>query len=124
MMRAQVFIPGPLPGMNEMIAAAKSGRGKASAYARMKATWTAVVATHARRAFAANYFGRVRVFCAWSEEAMRRDPDNVTAAVKFVLDGLVEAKILHCDRWHCVAGIQHEWEVGAVPGVLVELENA
>jgi hypothetical protein len=124
---ARVFIPGPLPGMNEILAAAKSGNGRRNGYGRLKATWNAVVATHARRALAPGVFERVRLHCMWIEKDRRRDPDNVTAAVKFILDGLVDAGILRGDGWSCVVGIEHDWAVGgdrSAPGVFVSLEPA
>lgn len=128
-MRARVVIPGPMPGQNEIIAAAKSGHGKGNAYSRMKATWGAIVATQARKALQP-CAGAVRLICTWVEKDRRRDPDNVTAAVKFVLDGLVAAGIIAGDGWEHVSAIEHNWTVAgkgrgvySSPGVVVELEE-
>lgn len=123
-MKATLWIGGPLPGMNEIIAAAKSGRGKGNAYSRQKALWTSVVARHARSRRLGHFTSPVAISCVWHEATKRRDPDNVQAAVKFVLDGLVEAGVLDGDRYADVASIRHEVIVSGVPGVRVEITDA
>lgn len=117
------FIAGRLPGMNEIIKAAKSGRGKVNAYARQKAEFTAVCANAAIRS------GIRPVDCCdvklrWHEPARRRDPDNLCAATKFVLDGLVSACVLRNDGWDDVLSLSHSWLVtDGVSGVMVTIES-
>lgn len=120
-MTSQVFfVSGPLPGQNEIIAAAKGARGTGRIYSAMKKTWTDRVAWAAKAA-------RLRpVECAtfdfrWVEGSQRRDMDNVRAAAKFVLDGLVAAKVLPNDGWKQVAGFSDSFEVGEKPGVWVTI---
>ncbi len=116
------FVPGPLPGMNEIIAAAKSGRGKGNAYSRQKLLWTSTVAFHARSRSIGHLPSPVSVSCVWHEATKRRDPDNIQAAVKFVLDGLVEAGILSGDRRADIAAVRHEVIESKTAGVAVTVE--
>jgi Holliday junction resolvase RusA-like endonuclease len=109
--------------MNEIVAAAKSGRGKGNAYSRQKALWTAVVARHARSRRIGHLASPVSVYCVWHEATRRRDPDNVQAAVKFILDGLVEAGVLAGDRWTDIQSVSHALVVSSTPGVAVTIET-
>ncbi len=119
-MTQYLWIPGPMPGFNEIIAAAKSGRGKAVAYSRMKADWTSIVAAFARRLVTVDY---AKLHFTWKEKTIRRDPDNVSAAAKFVIDGLVKACVLPDDGWRFVKAISHEFVVDIKPGVAVMIEG-
>ncbi len=121
------FVPGPLPGLNEIIAACKSGRGKQNAYARMKSEWSGIVAAHARSQ-RIPCMDHVTITLHWYERRVGRkrgrDPDNIMAAVKFVLDGLVDAGVLADDGVDDVRAIRHEWTFGLVtPGVQVAIES-
>ena len=117
------FVPGPLPGLNEIIAAAKVG-GRGKAYSDMKRTAGDVVKTSIIW-LNMHRMGRVSVTCTWSEPNRRRDPDNIFAGVKFILDGLVDSGILAGDGWRHIAGIQHKLTIDKDhPGVWVELQEA
>jgi hypothetical protein len=122
--RQTFFVPGPLPGMNEIVGAAKSGRGKGNAYSRQKALWTSVVARHARSRRIGPFATPVFVTCVWHEATARRDPDNVHAGVKFVLDGLVQSGALKGDGRSCIAGVAHSVLTKPLPGVQVTLDDA
>jgi hypothetical protein len=115
------FIPGPLPGLNEIIAAAKGCGGRGRAYSAMKATWTQTCALHALSS-GLRRVDRVRLAFRWVERDRKRNPDNIAAAHKFILDGLVTAKILDNDGWSQVAGWSDTFEVGKRPGVEVTVE--
>ena len=124
-MTASVFIPGPLPGFNEIIAAAKSGRGKGNAYARMKKQWGETVWAFAKSARMKPVDGQASVLFVWFERDRRRDIDNVSAAAKFVLDGLVKAGVLANDNQASVFSIEHHFVVDKkTPGVRVTVEPA
>lgn len=114
-------VAGPLPGMNEIVAAAKSGRGKGNAYSRQKATWTSAVALAALTVRVEHFAGPVSLHCLWHERDARRDPDNVAAGVKFVLDGLVQAGILRGDGRRWITSILHDVVTDAGPGVTVTI---
>jgi hypothetical protein len=106
--------------MNEMIAAAKSGRGKGNAYARMKSKWTNDIAIHVKAA-RIRPVPRAHIRFIWHETSRQRNPDNVAAGQKFCIDGLVVAKVLENDGWSQIVGFTHAWEVSAKPGVMVSL---
>jgi hypothetical protein len=89
------------PGMNEMIAAAKKSP---YAYSAMKKKFTQIVAWEAKIHLTKRK--NASFIFKWYEENNRRDPDNVAAAKKFVLDGLVMAEIIPKDTRKCVLG----WE--------------
>ncbi len=110
------WIPGEFPSMNEIIAAAKSGRGRSNAYSRMKARFTAIAMNAVS---GMNPVSSCSIHCQWTSKNSRKDPDNVAAGVKFVLDGLVNAKILPGDGRKHVVGISHSFVVSKIPGVQI-----
>jgi hypothetical protein len=113
-------IVGPLPGMNEMIAAAKGSGGRGRGYATMKLAWTLKVKSEAK---GLRPVSRAFLRFTWFESSRRRDPDNVCAAKKFILDGLVAAGVLPKDGWASVAGFSDRWAVDkARPRVEVTIE--
>lgn len=104
-MTANLWVPGPLPGMNELIAAAKGSGGRGAGYARIKRTWTDIVMALAQGKKLPRFPGRVLLSFSWVERDRRRDPDNVAAGGrKLILDGLVAAGILRGDGWRTVFG--------------------
>ncbi|MDQ1343253.1 MAG: hypothetical protein QG571_1874, partial [Pseudomonadota bacterium] len=76
------WVPGPLPGLNEIIAAAKGSGGKGLAYSRMKEQWTGTIYFLARSARIPR-LSRVRIILDWGHANQRHDPDNVEAGKKF-----------------------------------------
>jgi len=119
------WVPGPLPGMNEIVAAAKGCGGKGYGYSTLKKAWTEKVALHALAArIPKGKFTRVRLHFTWVERDGARDPDNVEAGQKFVWDGLVQAKVLPNDRRANNAGTTHTHRIGVPSGVEVEIEDA
>lgn len=126
MTAAEFFVPGPLPGNNEIIDACKRkvrrGSGLFPAYMVMKQQWMVVVIAAARRA-KLNTYGDSKVSFAfhWLEPDRRRDPDNVSSGGrKIVLDGLVKGGYLKNDGWKNVRGWSDSWDVSAKnPGVRV-----
>lgn len=121
------WVPGPLPGMNEIVAAAKVG-GKGHAYSAMKSKWTNLVKLNALAArIPKGKFTKVRLHMLWSEASKpngaQRDPDNIEAGQKFVWDGLVEAEILPNDKRANNAGSTHSHVLGPLAGVEVTIEE-
>jgi len=115
------FIPGPLPGLNEMIDQAKGCGGRGARYARIKDQWTQTCALHALAA-ELKPMARVQLEFHWIERTRQRNPDNIAAAHKYILDGLVTAKVLANDGWKQVAGWSDSFEVGDRLGVWVTVE--
>ena len=71
----------------------------------MKKKWTHAVAKLARHMDPMNE--PVRIEFVWVEGNRRRDLDNIAAATKFVLDGIVEAGILPDDSQKWVRSLHH-----------------
>ena len=112
-------IEGRLPGLNEMIDAAKKGKGKYQPYSMMKQTYTDMVAWLAKKLPA---YEKAVLVITWYEPDRRRDPDNIMAGQKFILDGLVAAGTIPNDSQKYVRGIMHRFEVDRQnPRVEVEI---
>ena len=122
---ASLWIPGPLPNLNDMLDAAKGSGGRGMGYSAMKKAWSEVVwaaALQARIQRPGPFAGPVHVSFLWIERDQRRDIDNVAAAKKFILDGLVTARVLSGDGWKGVQGFSDHFAVDAArPGVHVTI---
>lgn len=113
-----------LPGLNEMLDAAKIRKGAWSKYAEMKMVYGALCKDDIKRAKLTPYTGPVRIHFVWVEKNRKRDKDNVVAGQKFILDALVARQILTNDGWKQIASITHAWTVSKTPGVHVVIEDA
>ncbi len=115
------FIPGRLPGFNDII---KEARGNKYGSNVQKQNFTTMVYTAIRVAFR-NYkpMKKVWITCTWVEKDKRRDPDNIVSAKKYICDGLVLAGMLKNDGWGQIAGFTDTWAVGKEPGVFVEIKE-
>lgn len=123
-MNQTLWVPGKLPNLNDMIAAAKGARGRGYLYSKMKKEWTSTVSLLAKAAGLTTHTGPVRVHFVYHEETKRRDLDGVSGgARKLILDGLVDAGVLPNDGPKHVVGLVDEVVYGAgKPGVLVVIE--
>ena len=112
-------IPGRLPGFNEIIEAAKQGKGNYQPYARMKEEYTTMVAWLAKKLPA---YEKVALIITWYEPDLRRDPDNIMGGQKFIMDGLVQAGVIPDDSQKYILGIYHRFKVDRKnPRVEVEI---
>lgn len=126
-------IHGSLPGMNEMINAAKTKlRSRSRSIKTARGTKYELLKREAGKAVFAAIQGKsikpmswAVVSIHWRNENKKKDPDNVAAGIKVVLDSLVEAGILENDGWkHIHPPITHTWEVDTLhPRVIVTLEG-
>ena len=115
-------IPGKLPGFNEIIRAAKMGRGNYQPYANMKHEYGDAITYLAKKL--PNY-GVVNITIKWYEPDSRRDIDNIASGVKFILDALVNAGTIKDDSQKYVKSISHEFYVDKQNArVEVELQEA
>ncbi len=87
-----IEIPGRLPGLNEIIDAAKLSP---YIYSKMKDRYTNIIAWTAK--MMPKFEGKVDIKIKWIEPNGNRDPDNVAAGKKFILDGLVKSGIIKND---------------------------
>jgi len=122
-MSKTIYLPGKLPGMNEIIAAAKSGSGKGNAYARMKKEWTNIVCLTVQQ-FIGTPMECVDIQFEWWCSSKRRDPDNIVVGRKFILDGLVQAGILKNDGWKQIKSFSDTWRRGAKDGVFITITES
>jgi len=110
-MEQTIFIPGPLPGLNELLLAKgrmfPGGRGKRwNGYANIKKQVGETIYWHMIQAHLVPV-RQARFRFVWCERDRRRDPDNVAAGGrKIIFDALVKAKILHDDGPDQI----HGWE--------------
>jgi hypothetical protein len=126
--RWHFWVPGQLPGMNEIVATAKGAGGRGYTYAKVKKRWTNDVALHVIAAGVPKGLKMIRIECHWieplHENKSSRDPDNIEAGQKFLWDGLVLAKVIPNDKRANNAGSSHRHSNGCVPGVEVIVVDA
>ena len=99
----KLIIPGRLPGLNDMIDAARASRYGS---ALQKQVNTELVAWCVKKAKIPK-MDRASLKITWYEPNMKRDPDNVQSAVKYIWDGLVTAGVLTNDGWKQQGPVQH-----------------
>jgi Holliday junction resolvase RusA-like endonuclease len=112
-------VPMQLPGLNEIIEAAKSHW---SVYREMKKTYQEAVEWTAKRIAP---FDRAYLDITWFEPDRRRDLDNIAAGKKFILDGLQAIGKIENDGWKQIAGFTDTFEVDKQdPRVEVKIRRA
>lgn len=117
----RLWIPGKLPGMNDLIGAAKGFGGRGYGYSKLKRQWTDTIILLAKAA-KLQPVKRARLGFLWVEESRRRDPDNIAAGGrKLILDGLVKAGVLPGDGWAVVESWADTFALGAFAGVEVSI---
>ncbi|MGA9377839.1 MAG: hypothetical protein WBV73_03465 [Phormidium sp.] len=96
------------PTLNEIIGTARSN---VYASAKEKRAWTNRIAVEC---FGRKQFpDRVWIEFIWKIKNFRRDPDNISAAAKFVMDGLVEGGIIQDDSLKFIMSpVLHWYEKG------------
>ena len=121
-----------MPNLNDAIVAkGTSFRGGRSAYTEMasQARRSVVVACRMQRIAPIPDGHTAWFWFRWIESRMTRDPDNIAAAEKWVLDGLRDAGVLRNDGWKHVAApdgvptLAHSFEHrrGESSGVAVDI---
>lgn len=120
-MRITILYPFAFPGMNEIISMAKVPfRGRKAGRRQNFYSITKANLTHSCCQIALDYFKEkslplpikvpVTLHFLWKITA-NRDPDNVSAGEKFIIDGLVWAKILKDDGARQIKGIYHDFKI-------------
>jgi Holliday junction resolvase RusA-like endonuclease len=102
-------IPGQLPGMNEIIKAAKSHFGS---YSKLKKEYSEsiinCILAGAMKTNRCIFSCQVDVNITWHCANKRRDPDNIMAGTKFILDALQVSGVIKNDNWNGIRRIAHE----------------
>lgn len=109
-----LVIRGRLPGMNDIINAARNNRYGA---AKQKRETEALIRAQLPRGL--KVAGRQDWTFTWIEPNERRDPDNIAAAVKFIFDALQSHGVIERDGWKQVGSIRHRYDKGE-NGVRIE----
>jgi hypothetical protein len=102
----KLTIPGELPGLNEILAAATTHR---MAYATMKSDYTGLVVLCTGKI--KKIEGPAHYCITWYSRNAKRDPDNVAGGIKFIFDGLVAAGKIPNDTRKYIKGIEHRFEI-------------
>ena len=126
-----LFIPGPLPGLNQLLQAkAKMGQ---KVY-RNGIRWNGLANLKKQHGDAIYWeamaqklkpMTRAYLIFEWHELDDTRDPDNLVAGGrKIILDALVKAGILPDDGWEHIVGWRDQWRLVATkPGVLITMDE-
>lgn len=127
----EFYVPGPLPGLNDLVAWAKRPGGKVgrsgrqwSAYAEQKRDWEEGIVVAILNAKIIPSPGLVFIRYVWFEPNRRRDPSNIAAGGrKLIEDALVRIGILRNDGWRSITGFSDHFATTCkLPGVRVSLE--
>lgn len=113
-------IEGRLPGMNDIIGVASRNR---YASGTLKKKSTELCATYALQIKPIK--NPIKITCEWIEPNEKRDLDNISAGIKYILDGLVMSGRLQNDTRRWVRGITHLFPPAdkANPRIIISLEE-
>ena len=68
--------------------------------------------------------GRNNYHFTWYCKNRKKDPSNISYAVKFIFDGLEMAGVIENDGWKQISGITHKFEVDKKnPRVVIDIES-
>lgn len=114
-------VVGRLPGMNDIIAVSKKGKGAYQPYSLMKKYYQDILR---------GYFNKlpgyevIKITIDWYEPNQRRDVDNITAGTKFIMDSLVQTSVIKDDSQRYVKSITHNIFVDKEnPRIIVNIEE-
>jgi hypothetical protein len=116
----RLWLPWRLPGLNEIIGAAKGCGGRGLGYSTMKSKTTQDIAWQIKAARIPP-LKAARFKFTWAEPSRQRDKDNIAAGRKFIMDAFKLVKVWGNDGWKQVIGWSDEFQVSDKPGVLVEI---
>jgi len=108
------------PTLNEQI---REARSHWSISAKTKTEWTGIIATEAYGS--PTFPSKVWIDFVWGLPRFSRDPDNVSAAAKYIFDGLAKAKVIKNDNLTVVQSpVIHWYEKDKVPSVMVTIADS
>ena len=110
-MTVTLTLPFVLPGLNEYINAERRHR---YAGAQMKRKSQTAVAAYIKQQLHIKFKKPVHISYAWIERNKRRDPSNIAAfGRKVIEDALVQRGVLPNDGWQYVSGFTDSFAVDA-----------
>lgn len=95
-----IVINGELPGLNEMTNANRTHWSK-GAKLKKEATRRCMIAFMGKKVTEP-----FKMTCHWYCKNKKKDPDNISSARKFILDGMQEANCIKNDGWDQVKGFE------------------
>ena len=104
----RLIIRAKMPNLNDVIAASKRHW---SYYSKEKKRWTDVAAFEAKAQGLYKMRLPVWVRTTYFMKTRRGDPDNVRVAIKYILDGLVQAGVLEDDSQRWIVGFQDLYDL-------------
>lgn len=108
-MQYKLTIHGTLPGLNEYT---KSNRTNKYAAAQMKRTTQSLIGYCISQQLRNVHITQpVQIAFTWYEVNKKRDKDNVAFAKKFILDALVEHKVLQNDGWQNIDSFSDSFKI-------------
>lgn len=116
----KIFLPGKLPGFNELEAASRGNKYAAAAEKKkhIKRIANFIFISQGR----AVKLERICIDFLWVEPNKKRDPDNFAAGKKLIIDALVHSGIIKNDGWNEIDGFTDNWEIDKTcPGVWVTI---
>lgn len=99
----KLIIPGELPDLNRIIAASKQHYGQ---YSKLKKENTEFVAWIAKKL---PVLSKINLKITWYCKDKRKDKDNISVGIKFILDGLVKAKVIKNDGWNEIGDFEYRF---------------
>ena len=108
-----------LPGLNEII---KVARGNKYASAKQKKKYTHMVEAelYLQECIPDEPFQMIDIEFTWTEKGRGRDPDNIRAGAKFVLDAMVNRGIIPDDSLKYVKILADKFRKGKERGAIVQ----
>lgn len=120
-MKQTFVIPGRLIGLNEYIDDCRRNRFSA---AKTKKDIQTAICWEIKRQKVKRFSKPVDVHIIWIEPNMKRDKDNISAAKKFILDALVDMRIIENDGWKWVNNLSDKFFVNKKrPRIVVTLDD-
>ncbi len=122
MMIVELVFEGEFPTLNKVIALSKDHYGS---YSRVKKEYTEMIHWDCKKYPRPPTLTKpVKISFVWHRKDRRHDPDNVMVGSKFILDGLVKAKVLQGDGWRHIVELNHGFRLDKKnPRVEVRLEE-
>lgn len=106
----RLIIQGELPDLNQIIAASKQHWAR---YHEFKRRYTNYVAMIAKTQLVPVKSYPVSIRIDWFCPSRRKDPDNIAAGKKFIIDGLVQAEIFTNDGWKQISELHDRFFIDA-----------
>ena len=104
----KIVINAEMPDLNKIIKISKQHWAK---YSKTKKQYTDLVAYIAKTKKVNEINKPVYIIFRWYCKNKMKDPDNIAAGKKFILDGLVKAGVLKDDRWGHIRGFKDEFYI-------------